>query len=84
MQKQKLSDDAASKDDQVDDIAAPTTPEKEQVAESADSDSARKPAMRVSTIRVIDLKGNSLDNLPGPQTPRPRTDEDEFPFDRSQ
>ena len=31
MQKQKLSDDAGSKDDQVDNIAAPTTPE--QVAE---------------------------------------------------
>lgn len=83
MQKQKLSDDAGSKDDQVDNIAAPTTPE--QVAESADSDSARKPTMRVTNLK--DLKGDvgtSLDNLPGPQTPRPRTDEDEFPFDRSQ
>ena len=44
MRRQKLSDDAGSKDDQVDDIAAPTTPE---VADSADSDSVRKPAMRV-------------------------------------
>jgi hypothetical protein len=40
-------------------------------------------------MRITDLKdlkgdlGNSLDNLPGPKTPRPRTDEDEFPFDRS-
>ena len=48
MRRQKLSDDAGSKDDQVDNIAAPTTPEKEvEVADSADSDSARKPAMRV-------------------------------------
>ena len=75
MQKQKLSDDAGSKNDQA---ASPTTPE---VIENAGSTTEKKPATRFIDLR--DIKGCSLDNLPGPFTPRPKTDEDEFEFDRS-